>query len=159
MRIPAAAVLALASFLSLAGCAYQLDGKVVDGFGALRVARAGDPEERKGGIPGAQVELVRDGGTMNRAIAARATTGPDGRFVLDVQGFGAGWMEETWQLRVRRSGYENVDSEVQLPGSPSGRVVIVGMRRGRSAPFHEPETTKSIIDEAKAWDPTIGSKP
>jgi hypothetical protein len=68
-------------------------------------------------------------------------------------------MEETWQLRVRRSGYENVESEVQLPGSPSGRVVIVGMRRGRAAPFHEPETTKSIIDEAKAWDPTIGSKP
>jgi hypothetical protein len=33
------------------------------------------------------------------------------------------------------------------------------MRRGRAAPFHEPETTKSIIDEAKAWDPSIGSKP
>ena len=159
MRFAAAAVLVLASGLPLAGCAYQLDGKVVDGFGALRVARAGDPEERKGGIPSAQVELIRDGGTMNRAVAARATTGPDGRFVLDVQGFGAGWMEETWQLRVRRSGYENVESEVQLPGSPSGRVVIVGMRRGRAAPFHEPETTKSIIDEAKAWDPTIGSKP
>lgn len=152
----ALALVAASLVLSMAGCAYRLDGKVIDGFGSCRVARAGDPDERKGGIPGAQVELVRDPHTGNREVCGRATSGPDGRFELEVQGFGAGWMEETWLLRVRRGGYGNVEAQLDLPSSPSGRVVLVEMERGRSAPFREPEGVRSLMDEARRWEPGIG---
>ncbi|MFM8641167.1 MAG: hypothetical protein ACKOEL_11115 [Planctomycetota bacterium] len=135
-----------------AGCAYRLDGKVVDGFGSATVGRNDDADARRGGIGGATVELVRDAGTMNRSIAARATSGSDGRFTLDVQGFGAGWMEERWQVRVRRNGCENVESELSLPSSTSGRLLIVTMARGRSAPFRDPDTAGSLIDEARQYE-------
>lgn len=138
--------------IALGGCAYRLDGKVVDGFGSATVGRADDADARKGGIGGASVELIRDSGTMNRTVAARAVSGPDGRFTLDVQGFGAGWMEERWMLRVRRSGCENVESEVTLPPSTSGRLLIVTMARGKSTPFRDPENAGSIMDEARRYE-------
>ena len=152
----ALAFVALAAVSSLAGCSYRLEGKVVDGFSGARIARAGDPDERKGGIPGATVELVRDANTMNRSVAARATSSPDGWFELEVDGFGAGWMEEEWQVRVRRSGYENVETGIDLPSSTKDRLMIVTMNRGKSRPFREPEGTQSIIDQAKRYEPGIG---
>lgn len=141
---------------SVAGCAYRLEGKVVEGFGSASVGRAGDAEARQGGIPGAVVELVRDPGGMHREVAGRATSGPDGRFVLEVEGFGAGWMEERWMVRARRTGFENVESEIDLPGSPDGRALFLSMHRGRSAPFRDPDRSGSLIDEAKRWEPGIG---
>lgn len=152
----AAAVVAVGLLASLAGCAYRLEGKVVDGYGACRVAKSGDPDESKAGIPGASVELVRDPHTTLREVCARATSGPDGRFELEVSGFGAGWMEETWLLRVRRSGFQNIEGQLDLPSSPSGRVILVEMQRGRSEPFREPDGTRSLIDEARRWEPGIG---
>lgn len=141
----------LACMLS-AGCAYRLEGKVVEGFGSVTVGRGNDPDAALRGVPGAAVELIRDAGSMRRAVAARATSGADGRFVLEVDGFGAGWMEERWQLRARRSGFENVETEVDLPGSPSGRLMVVSMHRGRSRAFQDPENARSIMEEAKIWD-------
>ena len=100
MRVTCAALLPKACRLSalsavaactlLAGCAYTLDGKVVEGFGSVVMGRDKDPDARKGGLGGATVELIRDAGTMNRAVAARATSGSDGRFILEVPAFGAG---------------------------------------------------------------------
>lgn len=150
----AAACVALAA--SAPGCSYELQGKVVEGFGSVAIGRGDDPEASKSGVPGATVELVRDAGTMNRTVAARATADGNGRFTLDVQSFGAGWMEEAWVLRVRRSGFQNVEDEVQLPRDPKGRLVVVSMARGRSAPFREPESTRTLIDEARAFEPGIG---
>ena len=137
---------------ALGGCAYRLDGKVVDGFGSATVGRTDDADAHKGGIGGASVELIRDTGTMNRSVAARAVSGSDGRFTLDVQGFGAGWMDERWLLRVRRNGCENVESEMSLPSSTSGRLLIVTMARGRSTPFRDPENAGSIMDEARRYE-------
>jgi hypothetical protein len=141
----------------LAGCAYKLEGKVIDGFGSVNVGRADDPDARRSGIAGATIELIRDVGTPNRATAGRATAGADGRFTLELQGFGAGWMDESWLLRVRRNGYENIEQEIQLPGSTDGRLLLVGMHRGRSAPFREPESSKGLMEETKQWYPGLGS--
>lgn len=151
-----AVALAAALALAATGCTYRLEGKVVEGFGSVAVGRGSDPDASRPGVPGATVELVRDAGTSRRAVAARASSGPDGRFTLEVEGFGAGWMEERWQLRARRAGFENVESELLLPGSPAGRMAIVSMHRGRSRPFQEPDTARSIMDEAKAWETGTG---
>lgn len=140
-----------------AGCAYRLEGRVVDGFGGASVVREGDEEARKSGIPGVAIELVRDAGTMNRAVAARATSDSSGRFELEIDGFGAGWMQEDWLLRARRNGFETVEQQVDLPGDPKGRVMVLGMARGRSRPFREPESSRRILDEVREYDRGVGS--
>jgi len=139
------------------GCAYRLEGRVVDGFGGASVVREGDDEARKSGIPGVTIELVRDAGTMNRAVAARATSDSSGRFELEIDGFGAGWMQEEWLLRARRNGFETVEQQVDLPGDPKGRVMVLGMARGKSRPFREPESSRRILDEVREYDRGVGS--
>ena len=151
------ASLALAAVAALAaGCSYSLDGRVTEGFGSVTVGRPTDPDARKSGVQGAQIELIRDPGNMNRAVVARATSGSDGRFLLEVPGFGTGWMDEEWHIRIRRSGYENVESAFHLPQSTSERLLIVSMRRGTSVPFREPDNARSLMEEAKSFDPGIG---
>lgn len=151
------ASLALAAMAVLAGgCSYSLDGKVTEGFGSVIIGRPTDPDARKSGVQGAQIELIRDPGNMKRAVVARATSGSDGRFILDVPGFGTGWMDEEWHIRIRRSGYENVESAFRLPESTSDRLLIISMRRGTSVPFREPDNARSLMDEAKSYDPGIG---
>ena len=70
-------LLALAASLSLPGCAYRLDGKVVDGFSGVSIGRADDPDARKSGIGGATVEndLART------AREATVDDGPEDRFL------------------------------------------------------------------------------
>lgn len=153
-KLASLAVAALAALAS--GCSYSLDGKVTEGFGSVTVGRATDPDARKSGVQGAQIELIRDPGNMNRAVVARATSGSDGRFILDVPGFGTGWMDEEWHIRIRRSGYENVESAFRLPQSTSERLLIVSMHRGTSVPFREPDNARSLMEEAKSFDPGIG---
>ena len=151
------ASLALAAVAALAaGCSYSLDGKVTEGFGGVITGRPTDPDARKSGVQGAQIELIRDPGNMNRAVVARATSGSDGRFLLEVPGFGTGWMDEEWHIRIRRTGYENVESAFRLPQSTSERLLIISMHRGTSAPFREPDNARSLMEEAKSFDPGIG---
>jgi hypothetical protein len=94
---------------------------------------------------------------MNRAVAARATSDSSGRFELEVDGFGAGWMEETWLLRARRNGFETVEQEVDLPSDPKGRVMLLRLPRGRSRPFSEPESSRRILDEVREHERGFGS--
>ena len=151
------ASLALAAVAALAaGCSYSLDGKVTEGFGSVTIGRNTDADARKSGVQGAQIELIRDPGNMTRAVVARATSGSDGRFLLEVPGFGTGWMDEEWHIRIRRTGYENVESAFRLPQSTSERLLIISMHRGTSAPFREPDNARSLMDEAKSYDPGIG---
>ncbi len=150
-------ILAAAALAALGGCTYTMPGKVVDGFGSAMVDTPENPDARKGGIPGATIELIRDPDTMNRARVAQATSRSDGRFDLVVDSFGAGWMQEKWLLRVRRSGYESIEMEVDLPSSTSGRLLVIGMARGRSTPFREPESTRGLVDEAKKYEPGVGN--
>ena len=154
--IRSSAVLSLMGSLLLVGCGYRLDGRVVDGFSGVSIGRADDPDARKSGIGGATIELVREPDTMNRTVAARATSDDAGRFTLEVNGFGAGWMEEQWQIRVRRSGFETIETDLQLPREPKGRLAIVTMARGKSRPFREPENSRRLIDEARSYDAGIG---
>ena len=141
----------------LAGCAYRLEGKVVEGLNGAQVTDASNADAQRGGIPGASVELIRDPQRPTRQRVAQANADKNGRFVLTVESFGAGWMQEQWELRVRRSGYENIQEEIDLPSSPDGRLLLVGLTRGRATPFTEPASSRGLIDEAKKYEPGIGS--
>jgi hypothetical protein len=126
------------TFANAAGLPYSAYGQIGQGqFGALNNLQSG--------VQGAQIELIRDPGNMNRAVVARATSGSDGRFLLEVPGFGTGWMDEEWHIRIRRTGYENVESAFRLPQSTSERLLIISMHRGTSAPFREPDNARSLM--------------
>jgi hypothetical protein len=157
VKIAAPAATALA--LALSGCTYQLHGRAVEGFGSIEVTDPSHIDANNRPVQGARIELIRDHSTGNRERVASATSASDGTFILTVDAFGAGWMEEEWLLRASRSGFQNVEVATHLPASAGGRLLLVTLAKGRSEKFHEPESQRSLLDEARQYDRNIGSSP
>lgn len=156
-KIAAPATAALA--LVFSGCTYQLHGRAVEGFGSIEVTEPTHIDANNRPIQGARIELIRDHSTGNRERVATATSASDGTFVLTVEAFGAGWMEEQWLMRASRTGFQNVEMVTNLPASPGGRLLLVTLAKGRSEKFREPESQRSLMDEARQYDKNIGSSP
>lgn len=153
--LPAAVLAACATVC--AGCAYTLEGRALEGPGNAEVVATADGDMGGKPVAGVRVDLIRDHANMNRTQVATAVSGKDGRFKLVVDAFGAGWMEEEWLVRASRSGYQNVETTLRLPGSTGGKLMLVTVARGRGERFKEPETSGTILDEARQYDRGVGT--
>jgi hypothetical protein len=132
----AAACIVLVAYaaLGMCGCSsYAIRGRVVGGGLSHAMFTSPDDPTLGGGQPiaGAAILLYRDPDQLNRAIAAEARSSADGWFVLPVDAFGAGWMEESWEVVVRAPGRHPVQSSIVLPGSPGDARLLVVMSPGR----------------------------
>lgn len=117
-RIGSAMVwLIMAGVLGLAGgCGYSIQGRVIAGsYSTMGFVGSDDPGLAKSGVDAVRITLERDPTKPNRAMVAEIVSGPDGRFSLPVDAFGAGWMDEEWLIRASRPGYEAVESILRLP--------------------------------------------
>lgn len=144
----------------LPACGYRIEGRAVPGgFGTLTWVDAGDPRLQQQGVSGVRVQLVRDPDRMRREVVAETTTAADGSFTLETKTFGAGWMDERWELTASRSGYGAAVTRAELPVDPSSRRLLVEMQRGGSSQGTASEGSGSLFDEAARWDPSIQRKP
>lgn len=144
---------ALALVAVLSGCGYQLSGRVVEGgFDGIDMLPRSQAED-VGGAPvaGAMVELYRDPQTPKRKLVGTARTDDRGEFVMVLQDFGAGWMEERWLVRIRRNGFKGAEQSVELPGSPDGWRMVGTLTRGRAVPFSDPESGSSLQRQADSF--------
>ena len=132
------AALIAAIGLLLAGCSGNpaLKGRVVEvGAGSMFFVSVedGDPGMIDGpGVTGARIEVVRDPGGMNRAVVARGMSRSDGTFVIPIEAFGAGWMDEEWLFRCTHPDHQMLELVDVLPGGGSTRVLQVDL--GPSGP-------------------------
>lgn len=98
------------------GCGYSIQGRVITGsYSSMGFVGSDDPGLAKTGVDAVRITLERDPTKPNRAMIAEIVSGPDGRFSLPVDAFGAGWMDEEWLIRASRPGYEAVESILRLP--------------------------------------------
>lgn len=124
----------LTGLVVLTGCSsYAIRGRVIAGGLSHSMFTSIDDPTLAAGQPlaGATIVLYRDPDQLNRAIAAEARSSADGWFVLPVDAFGAGWMEESWEVVVRAPGRHPVQSSIVLPGSPGDARLLVVMSPGR----------------------------
>lgn len=124
--------LAAASIVSVTACSgYSMSGRVVEGdFGSISFIAAGASDELEVPIEGATVSLIRDPESLGREEVARATTRADGSFLMPVEAFGAGYLQEQWLVRVRHPQYQIVESFTGLPKEDSGLELLVIMPQG-----------------------------
>ena len=127
---PVFSVLVVLLVSVLGGCGpYVLEGRVVRGdFGAIDLVDPGDPRLADPGLGGVSVEAIRDPMSLGRKTVATATSQGDGSIRLVISDFGAGFLEEGWQLRAVSRGEEFASAIVQLPYDPSTRRLIVMIR-------------------------------
>ena len=152
-------VFCLLVLATLTGCGYQLQGRVVQGgFGTISLVEPTDQRLQVQGVPGVRVQLVRDPNRMRREVIAEASTDADGVFTLETRSFGAGFLDERFEMVATRPGFGVAQSTMELPMDPSKRRVLVEIQRGGSGV--NPSTTPggNLYDEAAKYDPTIRSK-
>ncbi|MGI9014209.1 MAG: hypothetical protein ACR2GY_08165 [Phycisphaerales bacterium] len=120
--------------LIVSGCggnSYAIEGRVVRGeLPYITLVAADDPALELGeGIDGARITLIRDPNQLNRTAAASTRSRDGGWFVLDVQSFGAGWMDEEWEVQAA-SGSRAAQTVLRLPARPGGKVLLVILAPG-----------------------------
>jgi hypothetical protein len=144
---------------TLTGCGYQLQGRVVQGgFGTISLVEPTDQRLQVQGVPGVRVQLVRDPNRMRREVIAEASTDADGVFTLETRSFGAGFLDERFEMVATRPGFGVAQSTMELPMDPSARRVLVEIQRGGSGPNSSAAPGGNLYDEAAKYDPTIRSK-
>ncbi len=90
------------------GCSgYQLQGKVVEGsVSEMAFVAAGDPRLAEPGLRNVRLTVRRDPGSLGRRLVASQLSGADGRFVIPLNEFGSGWMQEEWLIRATKQGFQ-----------------------------------------------------
>lgn len=133
----------------LTGCGgYALQGRVVKGRLPMATLVEPDDEALALGDPvaGAEVSLWRDPGRLNREQVASARAGADGWFTLPVEAFGAGWMEEEWEVRAASGGYQRTEQFITLPMSGGGSRLLIIMTEGPSYPDPRDQDLMDEVD-------------
>jgi hypothetical protein len=128
-----------ASLVGGCGGPYVLSGRAVEGgFAMAEFVEAGDEQLSGPGVAQASIKVYRDPTNPNRALIARGRSDSSGDFSMELDAFGAGWMEEHWLIEVVKPGYETIEQFVTLPPNERGRRLLVLMRPGTSIPPRDP---------------------
>jgi hypothetical protein len=112
----------------LGGCGgYVLQGRAVVGaYNTIELVDKDDPRLADRGTPGVRVEAIRDPQSLGRKIVASANSGGDGTIRLAISDFGAGFLEEQWELKAAMGGANYTANLFELPfDSDSVRLLVV----------------------------------
>ena len=122
----------IAGGLLLPGCGgYVLKGRAVSGdYSSVELVDPDDPRLNGTGTPGVSLELIRDPESLGRKVVSRANSQGDGGIQLSVSEFGAGFLEEQWDLRVLKGGQEFAIARMELPFNADSRRILVTIRSG-----------------------------
>ncbi len=127
---------AMLLFGGLGGCGgYVLKGKAVIGpYNSIELVDKNDPRLKDRGTPGVRVEAVRDPDSLGRKTVASANSGGNGDLRLAISEFGAGFLDEDWELNVKMSGASYAANLFRLPFDPDSvrLLVVVELGSGRS---------------------------
>lgn len=127
-----ALMLLLMSCFAMVGCGgYVLEGRAVSGeYSSVEIVDPDDPRLNASGIPGVNLELIRDPDSLGRKVVARTSSKGNGNINLSVGDFGAGFLDEQWDIRVLKNGSEYAMSRVRLPFGSGSKMLLVTIRPG-----------------------------
>lgn len=119
--------------VSFAGCQqYMIDGKVIAGdFSTVAFVDADDPRLAEPPVTSAEVLIRRDPDRPGQRESARVFSGGDGTFTITLDEFGAGWMNERWEIVARKAGYRSVEIRESLPAADAGQVLLIELAPGQ----------------------------
>ena len=123
----------LCGVLALGGCATgKVQGRVVEGpYPAVMIvdrddARLqGDATRGEAGVSRAAIEFVLDPGTLRARRVGYDQSNRDGWFTIDVDAFGAGFLEYDVQVYARHAGYAPTIERVRVPSSRKRLLVVM----------------------------------
>ncbi len=143
--------------LFLVGCdSYVIRGKVVQGsISTMNFVSNNNTELNNSGIAGAKITIYRDPDRLSMKVAGTAVSDEQGRFVIKLDSFGAGWMLEQWEIVAQKQGFANLIQQHSLTVDNGKQTLLVTITPGYSQPIskdalwkqyeelHRPEKSKT----------------
>ena len=119
---------------ALTGCStYTLHGNVT--YGQISDMELVDPSDRRLSDPpltSVRITVQRDPDKLSRRIAGTDVSDVRGRFVIPLDEFGAGWMEEEWLIRASKPGFKTATSILRLDANTRGKRLLIILGPGLS---------------------------
>lgn len=118
--------------LVLSGCgSYTMPGRVVSGpVSMIAFVDADDPQLADAPITSARIAVIRDPDRPGQDASAALMSRQDGSFTLELSEFGAGWMEEKWEISAAKPGYRTATIRAALPKSAAGKHLLIVLTPG-----------------------------
>ena len=130
---------ALTIAILMTGCGYTLKGKVVRGdISSIELVHEIDQRFKGPGLSNAEVLVRRDPNSMNPTLAGSDRTDASGSFSISIKEFGAGWMDEQWQVRGGLPNHANAEALMKLPAKGSKWKLLITLAPGTSTPLSGP---------------------
>lgn len=128
----------------LVGCeSFAIQGRVVQGpIGSMRFVSNNMAGQNGAAIAGAVITIYRDPDSLAMKVAGTAISDNQGRFVLKLDAFGAGWMLEQWKFVVQQQGFTNVIWRQSLETDNAQQLLLVTMTGGYSEPISRDDLWK-----------------
>ncbi len=135
------ALLIVAALPAASGCgSYTLSGKIIRGsISTMSLVDSVDSRLSEPGVRHVQIVIYRDPDRPAIRAAGRALSDANGWFNLEVDGFGAGWMEEEWLVRAWRPGFATAELQLRLPPKRDARPLLIVVAPGVSETPAKPQ--------------------
>ncbi len=110
-----------------AGCkTYVLQGTVVQAeIAAMTLVDPGDARLAGPPLANVRISVERDPDKLAREMVGTSLSDTRGRFVIPLDQFGAGWMDEQWLIRAFKQGYETTSTQLRLNMYEDQRLLIM----------------------------------
>jgi hypothetical protein len=128
-------------YAAAAGCStYTIHGTVIAGaVGEMDFVGPNDSRLREPPLANARVSVQRDPEKLSRHLVGTDLSDAHGRFVIPLDEFGAGWMDEQWMVRVTKPGYKTMSAMYKLTSDKKNKRLLVILAPGLSVVPQEDE--------------------
>jgi hypothetical protein len=119
--------LLLLGLLATAGCStYVIKGAVITGsVSDISFVDPNDARLREPPLANVRITVQRDPDSLSRRIVGTDLSDAHGRFVVPIDEFGAGWMEETWLIRATKPGFKTASWMQPLDRDKSKQLLVI----------------------------------
>jgi hypothetical protein len=132
---------ALIGCAATAGCStYTLQGTVISGsVNTMTFVPPDDARLREPPVTNVRITVQRDPDKLSRKLVGTDISDAHGRFVIPIDEFGTGWMNEQWLIRATKDGFETTSALYELTADRKKMRLLVIMSPGLSVVPREDE--------------------
>ncbi|MHC4274801.1 MAG: carboxypeptidase-like regulatory domain-containing protein [Planctomycetota bacterium] len=129
-------VLCLAGLVTAPGCStYVIKGTVISGgVSDMVFVPQGDARLREPPVASARITVQRNPDKLSRTMAGTDLSDAYGRFVVSLDEFGAGWMDEKWLIQATKPGFKTATARPRLEPHTKKMRLLVILAPGLSTP-------------------------
>jgi hypothetical protein len=125
----------LIGFAMATGCSsYVIKGTVISGaVSDIFFVEPNDSRLREPPLTTVRITVDRNPDDLSRQMAGTDISDAHGRFVITLDEFGTGWMDEVWLIRATKGGFKTASSKQRLDADKKEQRLLIIMAPGLSS--------------------------